>query len=106
MTTFKLLNPFGPDSFKVAARCSIEKHPRQRGDVEAYSFRRADAGKELPSILAFINKHREPGDPPAEEIVATIGLAEIIFREAIDPVTIKPTDFATVIHRDNKTPIP
>ncbi len=101
MTEFRLLNPFGPDSFKIAARCSIETRPHQRGNVAAYSFRRMDAGKELPAIVAFINKHREPSDPTATEIVATIGLAEIVFREAINPTA--PATNQNIIERPAAT---
>ncbi len=35
--------------------------------------------------MQFINTHRQPTDPPAETTVAEIGLAELIFKDAMEP---------------------
>lgn len=79
-------SPWEEAAMQVVAdqACFLTVHKgRKRRLGECYSFNRSEVADEIDNLTDFINQHREPTDHPAEAILATTGIAAMIFHEAI-----------------------
>ena len=80
MTEFVLTTPSVGELCVLSVRKPGAKLKNQ--NIAHHPFVKSDAAEELENLTAFINQHRSVHDLPAETILASTGIAKLIFETA------------------------